>query len=358
MPLDDRPRPRLSVVIPAHNEAAGLRTCVGETLSALVDTKIEVIVVDDGSTDGTWAVAEALALEHGEIRSIRHEHNLGKGAALQKGFRASTGELVAFLDADLDVHPKQIVQLMAAMEASGAHVIVASKLHPDSRFETSWIRLVLSYVYHTVVRVLFGLPLRDTQTGLKLFRREVLENTIPRLRVSRFASDLELLVGAHRYGYQLQEVPIEVSQRRKANRHVGPVAVLQSAFDTLRIYYWASFWRWLNPGIAARLWILICLGGLVATSLGVRGLLSQTPVPEPWRALVDLLILRFLETSHRDWLLVGVGLTASVMGAIQLNKVILRAFARPDRGDLAGIIRRSLERGSVDGSDQHMSPPR
>ena len=341
MPLDDRPRPRLSVVIPAHNEADGLRTCVGETLRALVDTKIEVIVVDDGSTDGTWAVAEAMALEHGEVRSIRHEHNLGKGAALQTGFRASTGELVAFLDADLDVHPRQIVQLMAAMEASGAQVIVASKLHPDSRFETSWIRLVLSQAYYAVIRVLFGLPLRDTQTGLKLFRRDVLHDVLPRMKVRRFASDLELLVGAHRYGYQMREVPVEVSQRRKRQPNIGPLAVVESAIDTLRVYYWSSFWHWLNPSLTARFWILIFLLGLVLASVGVGSLLSRTPVPVAWRPLVDVLALRFLDAVRRDWLLVGMGLGAAVVAAIQLNKVTLRAFARPDRGDLAGIASRS-----------------
>jgi glycosyltransferase involved in cell wall biosynthesis len=343
MPFADKSRPRLSIVIPAHNEADGLRTCVGETLRVLVDMKIEVVVVDDGSTDGTWAVAEAMAAEHGEVRSIRHEHNLGKGAALQTGFQVSTGELVSFLDADLDVHPEQIIQLMAAMEASGAQVIVASKLHPDSRFETSRIRLVLSQAYYAVVRVLFGLPLRDTQTGLKLFRRDVLHDVLPRMKVRRFASDLELLVGAHRYGYRMTEVPVEVSQQRKRHANIGPRAVVESAIDTLRVYYWASFWHWLSPSLTARFWILVFLLGLVLASVGVGSLLSRTPVPAEWRPLVDVLALRFLDAVRRDWLLVGMGLGSAVVAAIQLNKVILRAFARPDKGDLAGIASRSKE---------------
>lgn len=353
------PRWRVSVVIPAHNEAGVLRECVEETLAALSGLDAEVIIVNDGSTDTTGEIARALAAEYTRVGAIDLARNLGKGAALRHGFEASTGEVVIFLDADLEVHPRQVLRALDVMRQTGAKVVIASKHHPESRFHTLWVRRVISLGHYAVVRALFGLPLRDTQTGLKVFQREVLLKVVPRMKVTRFASDLELLVAAHRYGFEIAEIPVEVLQRSKDHRHIGPLAVVESALDTLRVYYWASFWHWLSPGIAARFWMLTFLVGLLAASVGGRGLLSETAIPWPFRGIVDVLTLRFIETARRDWLLVWTGLGATIVATIQLNKMILRAFARPDRGGLAGIASRHVEAGNPtvrkpEGGDSHI----
>jgi glycosyltransferase involved in cell wall biosynthesis len=134
-------------------------------------------------------------LEH--ARLIRLEANAGKGWALVRGAQAARADLVLFMDADLDVHPRQLAILHRALLEDRADVVIGAKLHPNSEISYPPKRRALSLGYYALVRLLFRLPVRDTQTGLKLYRRQVLERIVPRLLVKRFAHDLEALVNAH-----------------------------------------------------------------------------------------------------------------------------------------------------------------
>jgi len=230
--------PLVSVVIPAFNEAALVERCVVETVATLAGLRFrhEVIVVDDGSADGTAELARAVADRYPNVRVVGHEVNRGKGSALIRGASAAVGDLVLFMDADLEVHPRQLRLLWSKMEETGADVVIGSKLHPDSDIDYPTDRRVLSHGYYLIVRALFRLPVHDTQTGLKLYRRSVLARVLPRLVIKRYAHDLELLVNVHRLGYRIVEAPVVVTRVRPFPR-VGVGDAWHVAWDTAAIFY-------------------------------------------------------------------------------------------------------------------------
>ncbi len=230
--------PLVSVVIPAFNEASLVARCVDETVATLdgLGFRHEVIVVDDGSDDGTADLARAVADGYPNVRVVGHEVNRGKGSALIRGAGAAVGDLVLFMDADLEVHPRQLRLLWRTMEETGADVVIGSKLHPESKIDYPADRRVLSYGYYWLVRALFHLPVHDTQTGLKLYRRAVLSRVLPRLVIKRYAHDLEVLVNVHRLGYTIAEAPVVVTRIRPFPR-VGVRDAWHVAWDTAAIFY-------------------------------------------------------------------------------------------------------------------------
>lgn len=230
--------PLVSVVIPAFNEEELVARCVAETVATLTELgfRHEVVVVDDGSADGTADSARAVADRYPNVRVIGHEVNLGKGSALIRGGLAALGDLVLFVDADLEVHPRQLELLWQEMERTNADVVIGSKLHPESQIDYPLERRLLSRGYYVLVRILFRLPVRDTQTGLKLYRRDLLQRILPKLVIKRYAHDLELLVNVHRCGYRIVEAPVVVTRMRPFSR-VGPRDVWHVAWDTAAIFY-------------------------------------------------------------------------------------------------------------------------
>jgi glycosyltransferase involved in cell wall biosynthesis len=235
----------ISVVIPAYNEAPMVTRCLHETVRALdqLGFTYEVILVDDGSEDGTLELARASADALPRVRAIGHEVNLGKGSALMRGALAALGDLVLFVDADLEVHPNQLAVLYEAFARENADVVIGSKLHRDSIVDVPRARRLLTIAYYVLVRALFWLPVHDTQTGLKLFRREVLWRVLPRLLVKRFAHDLEVLVNVHRLGYKIVEVPVLVTRTRPFPR-IDKRDAWFIGVDTAAIWYRTYIRRW------------------------------------------------------------------------------------------------------------------
>ncbi|WP_354699854.1 Dodecaprenyl-phosphate galacturonate synthase [Paraconexibacter sp. AEG42_29] len=228
----------VSVVIPTFNEADGIERCLTECAEAMraLGVPFELLVVDDGSTDDTIAVAQAAGDAIEGVRIEAASVNAGKGSALIRGMQLARGELVLFVDADLEVHPRQLGLLRETMFREDADIVIGSKLHPDAEIDYPLKRRILSQGYYVLVRVLFRLPVRDTQTGLKLYRRRVLERVGPRLLVKRFAHDLEVLVNAHRLGYRIAEAPVVVTRERAFPRvGVGDARVVLR--DTLGVFY-------------------------------------------------------------------------------------------------------------------------
>jgi glycosyltransferase involved in cell wall biosynthesis len=228
-----------SVIMPAYNEAEFIDKNVQETVRTLSELgyRFEVIVVDDGSLDDTHKCAfRARTVHPNHVRVVRYDENLGKGNALMCGCAYATGDYVVFLDADMDLHPEQLPVLFKTLESNKADVVVGSKHHPLSRVAYPPIRRFYSIAYYTLVRLLFGLPVRDTQTGLKVFRATVLRDVLPLLLVKRFAFDIELLANAHRRGYKVVDAPVTLNFRRALGRirYRDVVAVLK---DTLAIFY-------------------------------------------------------------------------------------------------------------------------
>jgi glycosyltransferase involved in cell wall biosynthesis len=226
--------------MPAFNEADRIErnlSITTETLSRF-GYDFELILVDDGSTDDTASRAlRALARHPKTTRVISTRANRGKGNALICGTLHATGDLVAFLDADLDLHPAQLPSLLQILISSNADAVVGSKHHASSHVENYPLtRRLCSKIYYNVVRALFGLPIRDTQTGIKVFKMELLRKVVPLVRSNRFAFDLDVLATAHKLGFRLAEGPINVEFRRLHGR-IWLLDVLVMIVDTLTIYY-------------------------------------------------------------------------------------------------------------------------
>lgn len=227
----------VSIILPAYNEGHRLSEVVREAIDTLEEMadEWEIIIVDDGSTDLTPQVAKSLAESDERIKYVRLDKNVGKGFALKKGFELSKGELVAFLDADMDLNPRQLKYYAEIMEREGVDAVIGSKRHPFSKVNYPLKRKVLSNVYFLLVKALFNLNVKDTQVGLKLFKRRVLEEVMPKIQVKRYALDVEILANAVRRGYKVIEAPVELDF--KLGSKVNWREICWMLIDTLNIAY-------------------------------------------------------------------------------------------------------------------------
>jgi glycosyltransferase involved in cell wall biosynthesis len=226
----------ISVVIPAYREGSRIHDNLLLLLSELdkLDRNYEVIVVSDGSPDETVAEARRIASAH--VAVVDYATNEGKGFALKRGFEESSGDPVVFIDADMELHPGSIREFLELQRQTDSDVVVGSKRHADSHVEYPTFRRIQSATYHGVVRILFQLNVKDTQTGLKLFRRQVLEQTMPLLLVKRFAFDLELLAVAHHLGFtNIVEAPVNLSYKFETTTNAR--AVYKTLWDTAAVFY-------------------------------------------------------------------------------------------------------------------------
>ncbi len=229
----------LSVIVPAYNEEHNGLCHTVDTVCAILDQhglEYEVVVVDDGSTDQTSQVISTSTQVHPNVSVVSYAGNRGKGYALKYGFHFTRGDLVLFQDGDSDLSPTHIPRFLDCMEADKADVVVGCKSHPHSNVVFPKSRMILSKSYSLMIRILFNLSISETQVGQKLFKRDVLENTIPRMRGDRYAFDVELLASAQRCGYKLTETPIDVNYRLSSR--ISPKDIWIIFTDTLSV-----FWR-------------------------------------------------------------------------------------------------------------------
>ena len=205
--------PALSIVLPCRDEAERLPGTLAAYLAHFPPTRaeVELIVVDDGSTDGTSAIADQLATADPRVRVVRTPHNHGKGYAVRIGIQAAQGELVVFTDADGSYGPEQLERVVAALAT--APVAIGARLGSQAGAGPP-LRRLASRVFNRVMRLLLGLPFHDTQCGLKGFRRDAAEAVFRRARVDGFAFDAEALLGARRLAIEVVEVPVTAEERQ------------------------------------------------------------------------------------------------------------------------------------------------
>lgn len=227
-------RPLLSVVVPVYRQpeiVENVRT-IRERIEAKLGEPIELIVVSDGSDQGEEAMAES-----GLARVIHYDRNLGKGYAVKTGALAARGRFIAYVDADLDLDPGSIPRFLELAQREELDFVIGSKRHPDSLVHYPRSRRAGSWLYQQLVRVLFRLNVRDTQVGMKVFRREVAEEVLPLLVVKQFAFDLEFLAVARALGYgRIREEPVTL-QYQFTGSGVRSAAVLHALIDTAAIFY-------------------------------------------------------------------------------------------------------------------------
>ncbi|MFC1437428.1 glycosyltransferase [Streptacidiphilus sp. N1-10] len=226
----------ISMVVPYYNPGPAFLAHIRELLGVLdaYGCSYEVLAVADGCTDRSdRALAE---LVHPRLRQIGYRDNAGKGAALRTGFQQARGHWIGFIDADGDIPAALVPDVLDAVRAGRMDAALGAKWLQPGTFPPrhGLPRRLCSYLYRTVTRVLFGLPLKDTQTGLKVFRREALARVLPLCRENRFVFDLELLALLHRHGHR-RVVQVPVSFRPRTTSTVGPAAVALILRDTLRL---------------------------------------------------------------------------------------------------------------------------
>src|SRR5262249_41878345 len=235
-----RSDPLLTVVVPVYNggdevvdNVAEIKRAVSERLAG---EGVEIVVVSDGSIDDTAERLLAARIDTG-IRVIHYDRNLGKGYAVRAGALASHGAWVALVDADLDIDPSSIPAYVEIAQLEGLDFAIGSKRHPDSVVHYPRSRRVASWCYQQLNSVLFQLDVRDTQVGLKVFSRRVVEDVIPLLLVKRFAFDLELLAVARALGYgRVRELPVRLEYRFSGSQ-LRSRAVVRALVDTAAIFY-------------------------------------------------------------------------------------------------------------------------
>ena len=232
------------MIIPAYNEAGIIGGSLNETIRVFNNfgCKYEIVVVDDGSSDNTFQNILKVSSRHTNIIVKQLKHNRGKGRALKVGFRQCAGEYVVFLDADMELHPAQLQTFFDIMRLDEADVVIGSKRHPNSRLNYPLQRKIISSVYFFLIKIFFGLPIGDTQTGLKLFKYEVLKKVFPRILVKAFGYDLEILVNVHQLGYRIAEAPIVLDTQRYGR--IGMDSIWITWRDTMAIWYRAYILRY------------------------------------------------------------------------------------------------------------------
>lgn len=236
----------LSLIIPTYRRA---RTIVGNVLQikhVLDDIRYdyEIIVVVDGLIDNTHERLKKAKVP--KVKIYSYEENQGKAFAVRHGMEHARGDYIMFIDSGLEIDPNGISMLLEHMEWYNADIIVGSKRHPASQVNYSLFRKVLSYGYFSLVRMLFGVNVKDTQAGIKIFKRNVLKNILPRLVEKKFAGDLEILVVAKQLGYKrVFEAPIKLDYDFSAVTDAATVnAIMGILRDTLSIFYRAFIMRY------------------------------------------------------------------------------------------------------------------
>ena len=208
--------PSISIVIPAYNEERRLPA----TLRSILDylrardwSSWEVIVVNDGSMDGTAAVAEQFGAAYSGVRLLQNPGNRGKGYSVRHGMLEAECDWVLFTDSDLSAPIEELDKLIAAANQRGASVAIGSRAVDRRLIEVhqSWFRETAGRVFNLLMRVATGLPFADTQCGFKLFERGAAREIFRRQRIERWGFDAEVLFIARRLGYRSIEVPVRWS---------------------------------------------------------------------------------------------------------------------------------------------------
>ncbi len=234
-------KPRLlSLIIPVFRQEKTIEKNLRNILSecTLLHVPFEIIVVIDGFLDKSFEHANRVTSS--KIHVVGYKTNHGKGYAVRFGMGKSRGDIIGFLDAGGDVSELTLSMMLEHFKWYNADIIIGSKRHPVSKVQYPFQRKILSWGYQMLVRLLFGLNVRDTQVGMKLYRREVLVDVMPRLLVKQFAFDIEILAVAHYLGYKrIFESPVELDFSGVSSITSSSVwrIILQMLKDTFAVYY-------------------------------------------------------------------------------------------------------------------------
>jgi len=229
--------PRVTLFLPMYDERESLRPTVAKALQVLErsTSDFELLIVDDGSRDGSERLAQELAAAEPRVRVLRHEHNQGYGQALRSGFAAARGEIVAYTDCDEPADLNLLPETLRRFDDPQVDMVVGYR---TSRDQDGLRRRLYAAGYNALVRRLFGVRARDINFSFKLIRRGALERM--QLGARTGFVDGELLTEAGRLGLRVVEIPVEYRRRRFGRSH----------FDSLQVVYetWCEMYRYWRRG--------------------------------------------------------------------------------------------------------------
>lgn len=240
----------VSIIIPAYKAEKFIEKNLLQVRGVLEKTRYpyEIICVVDGQVDGTWKKAKKVSEIYKNVTVVGYAQNMGKGHAVRFGMAKSKGDIIGFIDAGVELDPNGLSMLLEHFEWYRADIIVGSKRHPASKVVYPWQRKILSFGYQMIVRILFGLKVKDTQVGMKFFRREVLEKTMPRILVKSMAFDVEMLAVSYHLGFRrIFEAPVELKMK-----FAGDVSTIASKGFIKTA--WGMLWD--TAAVFYRIWIL------------------------------------------------------------------------------------------------------
>lgn len=230
----------LSLVVPCYNQEKTIVRDIKKLIRTLNDLNVpyEIIIVVDGSMDKTYQNIKSI--KSSKLTVYSYEKNQGKGYAVKYGMLKAKGQVIGFIDAGMDIAPEGIAMLLNHMDWYKADIIVGSKLHPVSRVNYPLSRWILSWGYRTFTHALFGFKVRDTQVGIKLFKRKVVRKVFPLLLIKKFAFDIEMLAVSYAYGFtDIYEAPVRLDFN--ANSTITSKNFWSTIFfmmvDTVAVFY-------------------------------------------------------------------------------------------------------------------------
>jgi len=229
----------LSLIVPVYRQE---KTIVKNLLAIkkTLDTiryDYEIIAIVDGKIDTSFEKIKKAKIS--KIKCLFYQKNRGKSYAIRLGMHKAKGDYIMFMDAGNEIDTSGISMLLEHMEWYNADIIVGSKSHPASQVNYSLSRKMLSYGYYWFVKILFGIAVRDTQAGIKIYRKNVIEKVLPRLVEKKFAGDLEILVVASSLGFKrIYEAPIKLNYTLGSVTSAATLDSIRGIFtDTLAIFY-------------------------------------------------------------------------------------------------------------------------
>lgn len=228
----------LSIIVPLLNEAESLRELHGKIQQALQEVKepplgeVEIIFVDDGSTDGSFDVLQELRAADARVKIVQFRRNFGKSAALAEGFRRARGEYVITMDADLQDDPFEIKNLIRALEEGGFDLVSGWKKKRRDPF----IKRFTSKIFNTVTSFLTGVHLHDMNCGLKIYRREVVKSVQVYGQRHRFIPVL-----AAQEGFRVGEIAVQHHARKYGQTKFGPSRFLSGLLDLISLLFLSRY---------------------------------------------------------------------------------------------------------------------
>ncbi|HLA42367.1 MAG TPA: glycosyltransferase family 2 protein [Aggregatilineales bacterium] len=216
----------LSVIIPCYNEVETLQEIVRQVID--VGLAHEVILVDDGSSDGTRDILPKLEEQYKAVRVVLHERNMGKGAAISTGFKAATGDIFLIQDADLEYDPRDYPALLKPIHEGRAKVVYGSRFLGGPRKTMFFWNMIANKILTLMTNILYNTILSDMETCYKVFRREVVQDI--RIRSRRFDFEPEITAKVLKKGIRIYEVPISYNGRewdegKKIKWYDAPIAL-------------------------------------------------------------------------------------------------------------------------------------